>query len=453
MAAAGALPPAVLQSLDQARLESSALALWIGEADGVPVLAWQPDQPVQVASLLKLPVTLAALEQLGPAFRFHTDLLADPVPPGRARARRPAPAEWQLALRGGGDPGLREADLRHMLREARARGVTRIAGPVVLDAQRFAPQPAVGAGVLAAPDDPWAVAPGALVTDLAAVTLTLSAPGTAMTTPLAEPDLPVHWVRSAAVPGCPEDWPAQVALQVVAPEGPAAVRSPLLQLADAPHPDCGLRVLRRSPMAASPHFAAVLDRQWQALGGAALQFASGTAPGYATVLVQQDSRPLAELVRDTNKYSSNLMAGMLLLDLAAEAGWRPATLADGERVLKAWARSRNLSLDGLVLDNGAGLSHAEQLAPAQLGALLVYALTSDVAPEFLASLPIPGQDGTLRRQFRDLPRAGAMRLKTGSLDGVRALAGYVRGPDGRWRVVVSVLQAPEAHLQQVAWGD
>lgn len=98
------------------------------------------------------------------------------------------------------------------------------------------------------------------------------------------------------------------------------------------------------------------------------------------------------------------------------------------------------------LENGSGLSRQSRLKPRQLGLLLRQAWTSPQMPEFVAALPIAGQDGTLTRggALRYGPAYGRAHLKTGSLRDVTALAGYVHADSGRRYVMVAVLQHPRA---------
>jgi D-alanyl-D-alanine carboxypeptidase/D-alanyl-D-alanine-endopeptidase (penicillin-binding protein 4) len=69
-------------------------------------------------------------------------------------------------------------------------------------------------------------------------------------------------------------------------------------------------------------------------------------------------------------------------------------------------------------------------------------------PEYTASLPIPGVDGTLRRRLTDSPSVGRGHLKTGYLEGVRAIAGYMMDNRGRTLVVVSLINHPQAVAAQ-----
>ena len=98
-----------------------------------------------------------------------------------------------------------------------------------------------------------------------------------------------------------------------------------------------------------------------------------------------------------------------------------------------------------MLQNGAGLSRDERASMQFLVDLLRAAYSSPYAPEFIASLSLGGLDGTTRGRFDGAPTAGVMHLKTGRLDHVSAVAGYVHGANDRTYVVAVVMNSEDAH--------
>jgi D-alanyl-D-alanine carboxypeptidase/D-alanyl-D-alanine-endopeptidase (penicillin-binding protein 4) len=178
---------------------------------------------------------------------------------------------------------------------------------------------------------------------------------------------------------------------------------------------------------------------WHELGGSFDgKLRIEAAPADAQLLLNFDSLSLGEIVRLTNKYSNNLMARHLLLTLGAERAGAPATVAKGIEAISAWGAARGLDLRDLQIDNGAGLSRAAQVSVATMADVLCAAYRGPYAPEFLASLPLAGLDGTLRTRMRSSP-GGLVRLKTGHIDGVSGVAGFVTGADGRTYVLVSLI--------------
>jgi D-alanyl-D-alanine carboxypeptidase/D-alanyl-D-alanine-endopeptidase (penicillin-binding protein 4) len=152
------------------------------------------------------------------------------------------------------------------------------------------------------------------------------------------------------------------------------------------------------------------------------------------------------------------MARHLLLTIGAERFGPPATLEKGAATLAEWGAQRGVDLQGVEIDNGSGLSRSTHISVLQMAKVLSVAWRSPFAPEFMASLPLAGLDGTLRSRMKSSP-AGAVRLKTGHLDGVSGVAGYVTPPGGKIYVLVSLVNSPRAdygaaepvHAALVAW--
>jgi D-alanyl-D-alanine carboxypeptidase/D-alanyl-D-alanine-endopeptidase (penicillin-binding protein 4) len=181
---------------------------------------------------------------------------------------------------------------------------------------------------------------------------------------------------------------------------------------------------------------------WRESGGAFDgKWRLAAAPSTAIPFVSFDSLTLAEVIRLTNKFSNNLMARHLLLTLGAERFGAPATLDKGVRALSAWSQERGLPLSDIEIDNGSGLSRTTRISVLQLAAVLRAAYHSRYAPEFVASLPLAGVDGTMRSRLHGA-QPGSARLKTGHLDGVSGIAGYVTGASGKVYVVVSLINDP-----------
>ena len=200
---------------------------------------------------------------------------------------------------------------------------------------------------------------------------------------------------------------------------------------------CGESSMYRAVVPARPMAAGTFLNLWQNQGGTLSGAIRATAvPADARPLYTQPSRPLAELIRGMNKYSNNVMTRQLFLTLGAERFGPPATLAKSRNTITEWLAEQGLQMPELVLDNGAGLSRQTRISARNLGRLLIFASHSEYGPEFLASLPLAGIDGTMRRRFRKEDLLGQARFKTGTLNGVRAIAGYLRSRSDRTFAVV-----------------
>jgi len=190
---------------------------------------------------------------------------------------------------------------------------------------------------------------------------------------------------------------------------------------------------------------ALFRELWRELGGT---FAGGVREGPAgadaRLIASVQSPTLSEVVRDINKFSNNVMARQLFLTLGAAGAGAPASADKTGRVIRQWLAGKGLSFPELVLENGSGLSRIERISAKSLGELLLAAYKSPVMPELMASLPLAAVDGTMRKRLSGAEVAGQAHIKTGSLSGVRAIAGYVLDARGRRVVVVFIVNHANA---------
>jgi D-alanyl-D-alanine carboxypeptidase/D-alanyl-D-alanine-endopeptidase (penicillin-binding protein 4) len=188
---------------------------------------------------------------------------------------------------------------------------------------------------------------------------------------------------------------------------------------------------------------------WRNLGGTfSGQTRDSTAGDAATLntrlLTKHQSRTLAEFTRDVNKQSDNPITRLLYLTLGAittDESTAVTTLR-AEKQVRAWLKQQRIDDNGMVLENGSGLSRIERIRPAQLAAVLRAAYRSKWAPEFMASLPIVGVDGGMEKRVRNSPAAGYSRIKTGSLRDVAAIAGFVPCAANETCIVVAMINSP-----------
>ena len=206
---------------------------------------------------------------------------------------------------------------------------------------------------------------------------------------------------------------------------------------------CGTHRWNRVVLTPTQMLYGVIKSIWEDMGGTLDgELKVGRRTADARLLYSIDSRPLAELIRGMNKYSNNVMTRQLLLTLGAEQYGPPGTEKKGAAAIKDWLRSQKLMFPGLVLENGAGLSRSARISAEHLGRFLLAAYDSPFMPEFLSSLPLSGMEGTMRERFRNGPLSGKIRAKTGTLDGVSALAGYLSASRGKTYVVVIMQNHP-----------
>jgi D-alanyl-D-alanine carboxypeptidase/D-alanyl-D-alanine-endopeptidase (penicillin-binding protein 4) len=214
---------------------------------------------------------------------------------------------------------------------------------------------------------------------------------------------------------------------------------------------CGENDRHFSVLGHAQYVHALFTLLWRELGGSfSGGVRDGVAPAGTAPLLAHQSQPLFDIVRDINKFSNNVMARQLFLSLGAIALGAPASNEKSVRAIRQWLESRRLATPELILENGSGLSRAERISARGLAQLLLLASRSAVMPEFVASLPLVAVDGTMRKRLNGAGIAGQAHIKTGSLAGARAIAGYVLDARGRLTIVVFLVNHARAADAQSA---
>jgi D-alanyl-D-alanine carboxypeptidase/D-alanyl-D-alanine-endopeptidase (penicillin-binding protein 4) len=427
-ACAQALPAEVNRALQQAQLPAAALHVVVAPAQGGPArLSHRAEVPVNPASLMKLLTTSVALETLGPAYAWRTQVAADgPVVGGSLRGN--------LYVQGQGDPKLVVERLWLLLRRVRALGIQHIEGDIVLDRSAFEVGPTDPGLFDGEPHRPYNAGPDALVVNFKSMVLQF---------------VPDNRAGLARVHVEPPLAGLRVPETVPLTQGPCTDYRSALK-ADLGDPaqiifrgnypaSCGERAWPLAYADPPGHAGRAIEGLWRAVGGQlGGRVREGRLTPSATPLLHTDSPPLAELVRDINKFSNNLMAEQVFLTLSLQAMGVGRVDASRELVQRWW--DRRVGVPGLVVDNGSGLSRSGRMTAQGLAVLLQRAWAAPYMSELMSSLPIGGLDGTLRRSRS----AASAHLKTGSLRQVLAVAGYVDGEAGQRWVLVAIIEHPQA---------
>jgi D-alanyl-D-alanine carboxypeptidase/D-alanyl-D-alanine-endopeptidase (penicillin-binding protein 4) len=438
------LPQPVAQALQQAGIPEASVGIYVQEVSAQrPLVASGEERALNPASTIKLVTTFAALDQLGPAYRWTTEIYT-------TGALRGDVLDGNLIIKGYGDPRLTLENFWLMLRSVRARGVREIRGDLVLDRSYFAgDKNSDPAGFDNEPTRPYNTPPDALLVNFKAVRLQfIPDPERRRLAIIAEPALPqVEVLNNVAVDNEPcGDWVTR--LKLTALGNGAGAR---LLFGGNYSTACGEKERNYSVLDHPQYVHGLFTLLWRELGGAfAGGVRDGEMPAGARLLLAYQTQSLAEIVRDINKFSNNVMARQLYLALGAIALGAPATAEKSAHTIKQWLVSRRLAFPELVLENGSGLSRNERLSAKSLGQLLLAAHHSAVMPELAASLPLVAVDGTMRKRLSGAEIAGQAHIKTGTLSGVRAMAGYVLDRRGRTMVVVCIINHGRASETQSA---
>ena len=432
------LPPSVAQALARAGIAEASVGIYVHEIGAAePVVAHRAEQPLNPASVMKLVTTYAGLELLGPAYQWSTDIYTDGVMQQDVLA-------GNLIIKGGGDPKLTIETFWLLLRALRAKGVREIRGDLVLDRTLFTTDHPDPGRFDNDPTQPYNTTPDALLTNFKTFTLTFA------------PETETKSVRITVDPPLPQ---LQIVNNLTLTEGGCGAWMNRIKVQAQDTGDtarlsfigpygrhCGEQANYFSMLGHRAYVAGLFQLLWRDLGGTFTgRVRDGEVPANAAKLASQRSPALSEIVRDINKFSNNVMARQLLLSIGAASGGAQATPERGAQAVRQLFASKGLQMPQLVIENGSGLSRIERVSARDLGQMLLTAYRSPVMPEFIASMPLVGVDGTMYRRLTNTPVVGQAHIKTGLLSGARALAGYVLDAKGRRVVTIMLINHPNAH--------
>lgn len=421
----------------------------VDPASGRVIAGLNPDTPRSPASTVKLITTFASLDVLGPAYVWQTRALLRGELKGGV-------LDGDLVLQGGGDPYMTIERWWKFVRMLHDKGLNTIRGDVVIDNTAFSLPPEDPGAFDGQPNRAYNARPDALMVNFQSVDFRIAPNPRSHQVEVVATPAPVNLVvenRIGLAPGRCDASADRVDFDIASEQWDRVVFSGALSAR------CAQRSLVRVLLRAPDYAFGTFMELWRQLGGhVGGKLRIEPAAPDDQLFLSFDSLDLAQIVRLTNKYSNNLMARHLLLTLGRERYGAPATPDKGGRAIAEWARERALDLDGIEIDNGSGLSRATHISALQMASALGAAYRSRYAPEFIASLPVAGVDGTMKSRMREAP-AGSVRLKTGHIDDVSGVAGYVTTPGGRTLVLVSLINDIHAnngggepvHAALVAW--
>lgn len=433
------LPRSLADALRAAAVPQSSVAIVVQDVAAVrPALSHNAGVAMNPASVMKLVTTFAALELLGPAYRWKTEAYG-------SGPLRDGVLEGDLVLKGYGDPKLAYENFWMLLRALRGKGLREIRGDLVIDRSFFAPLPGDPARFDGDALRPYNVLPDALLVHYKSLRFAfVPEPEREAVRIYVEPRPPGLEVSNRlrlSAGSCLEGRAFRDMLQAMFDAGPP----PRATFAGRYPIACGEKELNVALLAPDDQVAGMLRELWSEMGGTWTgRVREGPVPADARLLHTHDSAALAEIVRDVNKYSNNVMARQLFLTLATASSEPPARTELAAEAVRHWLAVKGIPARELAIENGAGLSRTDRLSAASLAALLQAAWNSAVMPEFIASLPLAAVDGTMRKRLRGEPVAGQAHVKTGLLSDVRAMAGYVLDRKGHRRVMVMLMNHPNA---------
>ena len=405
--------------VDQKDVASAQIGVFVMSlSDGKVLYDRQADKLFMPASALKTVTSAAALDKLGPDYRYHTPVLADAAPDAAGTIK------GNLYLKGSGDPVLATEHLRKLAADLKARGVKQIAGDLVCDDSCF-DKDRIGSG--------WSYdyLPWYYAMEVSGLSVNHNA----------------VWLR--VVPGEKEGDPATVTMipqtdyvklsneVTTAAQG---TRRRFFSWRNLPDNTFQLRgqialggrtVTEGMTVTDATLYAATLFREQLAAEGITVTgtVRADVVPAGATELASYESAPMSEIIALLNKPSDNHIAEQLIKTLGATDG--SGTWRRGIGVVRSFLRKAGINPDGPYLADGSGLSRLDMIAPRMLAQVLRYMHSHPQAKVYRDSLPIAGVDGSLRLRLRGTPAEKNVYAKPGYVMSVSTLAGYVNDRDGK----------------------
>jgi D-alanyl-D-alanine carboxypeptidase/D-alanyl-D-alanine-endopeptidase (penicillin-binding protein 4) len=429
------LPATVLAALKNAGIPPQNVAVYVQAVESnSPILSHNADKSMNPASVMKLVTTNAALDLLTPNYRWKTEIYRD-------GALKNGVLDGNLIIKGYGDPSFKAQEFWRLLMSLQQAGIKEINGDLIIDKSFFAKNVVERH---AFDDETWRAynaEPSAFVVNGRNTSFKFIATETNVNVSqeFELPEVQIINNMKLKYDDCGE-WRSRLGYTVKMLEYKAIVT-----FSGTFSPDCEDRYVELSIFDDEKYAYYTFRKLWRELGGKFNgKLKLQDMPTSASKVLVQVSDPLGYVIRDINKWSNNLMARQLLLTIAAEKNGAPATETKGVAAINAWLLGRGFNFSELVVENGSGLSRIERISAEHLGRMLVSAYNSPVMPEFMASLSILAQDGTVKKRLNDSQSNGRAHLKTGSLDGVSAIAGYEIDANNHRHVLVMLVNHTKA---------
>ncbi len=393
-------------------------------ASGAPLVTHQDTRPLKPASVLKIVSSLAALEYLGPDFRFETQAFYEKDRAGRS----------VLYVRGGGDPGFTVESMWVMARGLKRRGLREI-DEIVVDESLFAGDSSARQGQRA-----YQAGSSPVPYNFNTVAFEVC-PGQVGQPASVVPDPWEIGIRLSGSINTVAQGSGTFEIDEVAPL--SATNNGTFRISGTFGSQRSCATIYRSVSSPSLYFGRALASALELVGVQGPKKVSLTREPItvkAGPLYTHRSKPFGFVLQDLNNFSNNFIAEQLLMALGGDQTGNGFSRAVGLRRMETFLRSARIDPSQFQLLDASGLSHENKLSAKSLTQLLAGVQQLEfIRPEFENSLSVPGRDGTLRGRKGLLSSAALVRAKTGTLTGVSSLSGYVISRSGR-KLAFSILQ-------------
>ncbi len=427
------LPKTVQNIFKNYKLPEDSLSLYIKEIDAQqPLLVLHGDTPRNPASSIKIITTYAALELLGPTYTWQTNFYLDGT-------LIDGTLNGNLIMQGGGDPFLVREAFWHILFTLQSKGLKHIKGDFLIDDGEFEDETGSPGDFDKRPYRAYNVFPDAALVNFQAHQFNFVPQKDGLHIYADPPAATMKIINKVKLSKGRCRGKYRHLKHNITRQGENTV---VTFSGDYPV-SCGDQNLLRTMVPNDQYIYGVFKSLWENMGGTITGTVGKTSINGKKPFYVATSKPLSEIITYINKYSNNVMARQLLLTLGKEKLESKNKEGKGSKILgrqaiKEWLLAVGIPAPELVLDNGSGLSRKSRVSVATMGKILEYAYKRPYQPEFMASLPIFGVDGTARKRLNGNIPEGKIRIKTGLLNNVRAMVGYVRSQSDKHYVVVTL---------------
>jgi len=400
------------------------------------------------ASVSKIFTSYSALKKLKPNFVFKTTLL-------QSGLVRDGKLSGDLYVKGSGDPSLVSERLWMLVNEFRRKGIKQILGKIVIDSSYFDSEKNPESRPKYLKDQAYNAPIGAVSFNFNTTTVFVN-PGDAPGLPpkvYTDPENSyIDVVNQATTGNADTDNTVQVTRTDYVK---GDIGDTVLLRGSIPLDGKEMRFFRNivNPALYAGHMLKTfLEQRGIRVDG---NVEEGIVPNNAKVVLEFDSQPLWQIVWGLNKFSNNFVADQLMKKIGAEMWGPPGTLQKGLATVQDVLEDIGISKNAYTIADGSGLTRSTQVTPRQILRVLVSAHRDfGIYPEFLSSLGVSGEDGTLRNRLPTSAGMNVLRGKTGSLDGVASLAGYVPSKDGELLAFAILLNDPQVKYgKMTGWVD
>lgn len=432
---APSLPAPIQKALTSCKVPKSDFSLSILPlSEKGTVLKFNGATPRVPASSAKVITSAAALQLLGPAKVWTTRFIAEEEPDKNGILK------GDLYLVGRGAPSLTIERFWLLVDNLRARGVKEIKGNIIADRSFFDVAPLDPFAFDGEGNRPYNLGPDALMVNSRSFFIKIR-PDKEAGVAYLYPEPRVSGIRLPdSIPlskeGCGA-WRKQIDPDFSNPLKPTFKgKFPL---------KCGPKDFFYTSLSADQYLQVVFADMWEKAGGTWKgKVVAGKLPDDSDeykVLASSYSEPLTKLVYNMNKYSDNIIARQLFLALAKTQKNEPKSLEGARAAVYEWAASLNIPASSLKIDNGSGLSRTTAVSTDAFTKVLKHMWNAPQMPEFVSSLPISGVDGTMKKRH---VAQGSAHIKTGYIQNVRSIAGYVQTKSGERYAVAAIVNGPSA---------